>query len=644
MSDTIVTPESARAARSNRAAAKVDAVINGSAVEHVNGKAGQQEQAVGIVVIDEANKIAAAAEGGDPGAPFEDAAIVILRRLHSESPAAWQRLRKRLKDAKVGIRELEKLMRGDDGGAEDDETLADRLVSMAKSQCDLVHDQDGEPFALFDNGGARNVLHLDSRAYGEWLSHSYYRSFDRAPSEAALRTALATLKGAAKFDGEEKSIHVRVAARDGAYWLDLCDESWRCVRIDSRGWQICTAGESPLFTRSSSMRALPVPERNGDITALWGVINIPEKIRPFVLVWLMECLRPDTPYAVLELVGEQGSAKSGAQSFLRSLIDPNQANLRAAPKAVDDVWIAARNAHMVSLENISHLSAAYQDALCVLATGGGQATRTLYTNTDETVLLLKKPIVINGISVIVTAQDLLDRSIHVDLPEIKERMTVSEVDSRFLAAHGKIVGALLDLFVRVLAELPKVIIPPSGLPRMADFAKLGEALLRISGGKSGDFLREYGEMRADGVSRTIDASPVGAAIVAFMEANNGFDGTVQQLLGRLERHKPSGESWPRSAKGLADAIRRLAPGLRQIRINARLGERTKDGYRVTLGVTTDKNSRNQVHQVHQVHQESQDSAGKVNLVNLVNVSEIPFARTDTHDPGNDQAGEPGMRF
>ena len=65
--------------------------------------------------------------------------------------------------------------------------------------------------------------------------------------------------------------------------------------------------------------------------------------------------------------------------------------------------------------------------------------------------------------------------------------------------------------------------------------------------------------------RTIDASPVGAAISAFLtEVTGGFNGTLSELLDRLERYRPHGEAWPRSAKGLGDALRRLAPALRLI--------------------------------------------------------------------------------
>ncbi|WP_298225230.1 hypothetical protein, partial [Acidocella sp.] len=99
----------------------------------------------------------------------------------------------------------------------------------------------------------------------------------------------------------------------------------------------------------------------------------------------------DTPFPVLELVGEQGSAKSTTQSVLRSLVDPNKVMLRGRPKTVEDIFVAARNNWLVSYENLSGLTAEQQDAFCTLSTGGGFASRQLYTNGEEHVMETKRP-------------------------------------------------------------------------------------------------------------------------------------------------------------------------------------------------------------------------------------------------------------
>lgn len=514
-----------------------------------------------------AEMLALAAEAGDVGAPFEVAALATLRAYKTQDLPGWVRLRDRLKKAGVGITELEKHLHHGNGApaAEEDQTVADKLIALARSQCQFMHDAQREPYAVFDAAGARQVYGVLSSGFSDYLSHAYYSEHDRAPTESSLKVALATLRGQAQFDGETCEVFTRIAKTSTGYWLDLCNDAWQCVQITATGWAIVAGDGAPLFTRSSSMRPLPVPLRGGTLDELWPLINIPEEDRLMILAWMLECLRPDTPHVVLELTGEQGSVKSTTQKFLRQLIDPNQADLRAAPKSVEDVWIAARNSHMVSLENLSHLPPQYQDALCMLATGGGYSARTLYTNAEETIIELRKPIVLNGISVIVTAQDLLDRCLHIDLPTVQSRELAGDMETRFETAQPKLLGSLLDLFVETLKKLPSVQIAPESRPRMADFAALGEAVFRVKGKEEGDFLERYNNKRKDGVHRTIDSSPVGAALLAYLgKMPVGWEGELSALLDRLEPYRPHGEAWPRSAKGLGDALRRLAPALRLI--------------------------------------------------------------------------------
>ena len=69
------------------------------------------------------------------------------------------------------------------------------------------------------------------------------------------------------------------------------------------------------------------------------------------------------------------------------------------------------------------------------------------------------------------------------------------MEARFEAAQPALLGALLDLFVKVLAALPSVAIAPEHRPRMADFAALGEAVFRVHGKPAGAFLARYNDMR-----------------------------------------------------------------------------------------------------------------------------------------------------
>jgi phage/plasmid primase-like uncharacterized protein len=560
--------------------------------------------------------------GGDAGALFE--VVGTLRDLRADHPADYARVRARIRREcrDVPIGELERQMRSD-VNTTDEKSVADLLIELADERCELFRDPDRMAYALLDGGGHRQCWPVRSDGFREWLAYSFYQQHGRAPTDLAITTALATIEGKAKFDGDERRTHLRVASLEGAVWIDLCNEAWQAVEVTATGWRVVDA--PPLhFIRTATMRALPSPVAGGSVAPLWEIVNIPDSDRLLVLTWMLECFRSATPYAVLELTGEQGSAKSTTQHYLRELIDPNRSNNRAAPKNVDDVFVAAQNAHLMSFENLSHLPAAYQDALCVLATGGGYSTRRLFTNTDETVLDLKKPIALNGIAVIVTAQDLSDRALHIDLPTIEARATANQIQQAFELHRGAIFGGLLDLLTRALAELQTVRTEPLKLPRMADFAQLGEAVYRAHGRPAGAFLLDYEERRRESVHRTLEASPVAMAMLAYLDANpGGFEGTIGRLHEVLAGFRQDAESWPKSAKGMGDAFRRLAPALRQIGVAAWASERRgMHGYACTLRRVIQPST----------HSANAAAEGQIDSHRSASAITRPHVRDELHEP------------
>ena len=113
---------------------------------------------------------------------------------------------------------------------------------------------------------------------------------------------------------------------------------------------------------------------------------------------------------MLGLQGEQGSAKTTTARGFRELVDPSTVPVRAAPKDERDLMIAATNGWVINLDNLSRLPAWLSDAICRLATGGGFATRELYTDADEVLFNATRPVIVNGIEELATRSDLLDRA------------------------------------------------------------------------------------------------------------------------------------------------------------------------------------------------------------------------------------------
>jgi hypothetical protein len=455
----------------------------------------------------------------------------------------------------------------DDSEEEVKRSQTDMLVQFAKGHFDLLHDKNGDVFAM-DNR-TKEVRRLGGRQFKDRLIAGFYAKTQMAVRDQSLRESLGTLQALGRFNGEPQDIHVRVAKHGEKYFIDLCEPgNSRAIELGAGYWKTIDC-PPVLFVRGDAQQPLPAPQTGGNLAALWRIANVPQQHRLLVVTWLIDCLRPDTPYPGLELIGEQGSGKSTAAEALRRVIDPNACNLRGAPKTVEDIFVAAKQNHVVAYENISHLPGPMQDALAILSTGGGYSKRMLYSNDDEHIISVRRPWLINGIAISVTQQDLVDRVISIDCPVIEIRQSSSQQWRKFNQAMPGIFGGLLDTAAKALEILPTIKLAPKDRPRLVEFVMLGQAVALSAGYKTNEFLERFTELRAETVARTLDSSPVATAIIEMLEVSpTGITAPIKDILIRLEHHKPFGaEAWPRSPKGLGDALRRAAPALRQMGIS-----------------------------------------------------------------------------
>jgi hypothetical protein len=188
----------------------------------------------------------------------------------------------------------------------------------------------------------------------------------------------------------------------------------------------------------------------------------------------------------------------------------------------------------------------------------------------------------NGISTLATAQDLVDRILHFDLPPIEKYIAESVLVEQFNNDAPEIFAGILDLFAKTLSHSGSREI--ENLPRMGDFAKLGEAMYEALDYPA-SFTEEYTTRRQQAAVLALESSPVAQAVMTFMEnrAAGYPNGLVSELLSKLETYRTPGEAWPKSPRGLGDALRRHAIGLKTAGINVKFDPtRHKDGRYVSL--------------------------------------------------------------
>jgi hypothetical protein len=346
---------------------------------------------------------------------------------------------------------------------------ANVLLDLA-SATRLFHTNDGTAYADLVIDSHRETWPLRGSRFRAWLRQQYYERTWDAPSPAAVNAALNGLEAQAQFDGPERKVSVRIAEHDGLIYLDLADEFWHCVEISPHAWRI-VADPPVRFRRPAGMLALPLPVRGDSIEALAPLLNLSNR-DDFVLVvsWLLAALRPGGPYPLLAVAGEQGSAKTVLSKMLRALVDPSVAPVRALPREERELFIAARNGHVLAFDNLTGLPPWLSDTLCRLTSGGAFAVRRLYTDQDEVLFAAARPVILNGIEDVITRPDLADRAMLLTLDPITEQQRRPEkaLWQDFERARPHILAALLDAAVHGLQVLPRARL--ERLPRMADFA------------------------------------------------------------------------------------------------------------------------------------------------------------------------------
>jgi len=285
----------------------------------------------------------------DPGATFVPDVLERLGCLKKEDRAAFELLRSQLKKAGCRVTALDDAIAEECGGMNGrGPRQADILIDLAQT-AELFHVPDGTGFADLNLKGHRETWPIRAKGFRRLLARRFFEATGGAPSSEALQSALNVIEAKAHFDAPERIVHVRVGDLDGKLYLDLCDEAWRTVEIDTAGWRVISS--PPVrFRRASGMQPLPVPLRGGSAAALRSFLNVPADT-DFVLVvaWTLAVLRNSGPYPILVLSGEQGSAKSTFSAIVRALLDPNTAPLRALPREDRDLFIAASNGHVLAL-------------------------------------------------------------------------------------------------------------------------------------------------------------------------------------------------------------------------------------------------------------------------------------------------------
>jgi hypothetical protein len=449
-------------------------------------------------------------------------------------------------------------------------TAATGLVNLVlNTGVELFHDAQQVAYATLPDG---RTLELESDAFSEWLAREFYNETQGVTSSTALTDAIASLVGSAKYGGETHPVYVRVAAADDVVWLDLGHD---VVRITAEGWEQRPASDAGVrFVRHQGSHALPTPVPT-PAAELAGMLEALTNVRaadiPLALAWLTCALRGRSPFPVLQLTGNHGTAKSYGTKVLRSILDPNVAPLRSTPRDERDLLISAGHSLITTYDNLSTIPSWLSDVLCCLSTGSGFATRKLHSNATEVIFSMARPVLFNSITDVINRPDLLDRTLILSLDPIldEDRRTEKELNARFAAAHPRILGALLDAVSIGMQHEGTITLPR--LPRMADFALWAEAVAPAFGWPPHQFLDQYDQRRQNASDDLLSNDAIFEALQALPTPWEGTSTALLELVTTRDRRFL--KDWPQTPGSLTGRLRRLQPSLKDVGIEATYARR-----------------------------------------------------------------------
>ncbi len=445
----------------------------------------------------------------------------------------------------------------EEGNKKDTLSQADKLVKIA-SNYKLFHDDNKEGYAFINN----ECIKVRSASFKQILAKGLWQGEGKAPNTDALNQALNVIEAQAIFDSECIKLYNRVAEFEGCFYYDLCNGN--AVKITKKGWDI-VQNYPILFKRYSHQQKQVEPQRGGNIQRLFNFLNVrEEKNKILSLVYPISCLVPDIPHPIFHPWGDQGSGKTTQFVVYKKLLDPSKLNVIITPRDYNELVQILEHHYLCLFDNLSSFPSWLSNLLSQACTGGGFSKRKLYTDDEDIIYQIMRCIGLNGINLLISRPDLMDRTIllHLERIEPEKRKEWKVLMQDFEEERSYLLGGLFDVLSKAMSIHPSIKL--SNLPRMADFMNWGVAIAKALGNKEDEFIMAYQANIESQNAEIINSSTLAQAILTFMVDKDRWEGTVQEAYkGLIDLITVTKEdsTFPKHPNKLRKHLERIKPNL-----------------------------------------------------------------------------------
>lgn len=504
----------------------------------------------------------------------------IVAKCHHDScqNESWSTLRK-----KYGEPKKNKGSKGTTEMSDEKKSTGTLMIEQAEEAGDyFFRSPEEEAYVQFECEEHQEVCKVSDSRYGHLIKKRYYDKYRIAPAKDGLVQALGLFEAKASFEGEEREVFSRCAGDKESIIYFLANPEWEVVKISKEGWSI-EKNQSFMFRKTKNMKAQKYPEEYNDLLGLLDKYFVFKNDDDRILhaVSLVSKLIPNIAHPIDIWYGEKGAAKTTSMRMDKSIIDPANNDVLAVPKAMGDFCLALNKSYMPCFDNIEFLSSEKSNQLCQAVTGGSISKRKLYTDEDETILPMKGVVSLNGINVVATKPDLLDRSILLELERVPANMRKEEsvLWEEFENDKPFVLGAIMTALSKAIELYPDVQLKE--LFRMADFTRWGYAIAEAIGVGGEAFLEAFCNNQRTANEEVVGTNPVATAMVQFMDEKNEYEGTVTGLLEELRKVAEQREIdilsklWPKEANVLSRRLNEIKSNLEEQGIFYDINQKTK---------------------------------------------------------------------
>ena len=445
-----------------------------------------------------------------------------------------------------------------------------RFPANLPDELGITLDQFGKAVAVIRNNGNPYVLAVGSSTLNNIIRTAAVEA-DTKLSRSALKEINDGLQASAELSGVTANVWRRVAPVDDGIEIDLGDSEHTRVRIVADSVDIVRSGSKALFFRPQHARPMASLAEKGDLRLLEKYVNLDPASFLLFTAWLTYTLAlpkvPSSKYVILALQGGQGTGKSLLSRIVKDLVDPSVVGVQVLPSKIQDLSIAAQQAHVLCYDNLRQLSHTISDALCIAATGGSMSSRQLYSDAEQSTQQLHVALVLNGIHAFIDQPDLAQRCLPLYLKPLDAngRKSEAEMLNELAVDLPAIQRGLFDLIAKTFSHLPDANVTHP--ERMLDFCKWLAAMEMAEGIRGAVYQIQYSDALKQGQLDALLDNPLAATVLDFAEAldEDGWSGTPAKLLSELSdglpRSTQRSRDWPDNPIALSKRLQSLQAGL-----------------------------------------------------------------------------------